>query len=229
MPEYHVSLKDLKIPDRIKRLPVDHRGFPVPKFVAWPKGEADHRVVNLDRFVPSVRGRQCWICGDKLGRYFCSIIGCMCAVNRVISEPPSHLECAEFSVKACPFLARPHAHRRDANMPEGYQAGAGFPLARNPGVACLWVSKKYPQPFKTQMGGQGVLFSLGDPIQTVWYREGRLATRMEVFDAIKEGLPALEAIAREEGNGAVEALAGQLAAVWQLLPYGDEPPLVTAA
>src|SRR5215469_4631726 len=223
MTEYHVSLKDLHMPDRIKRLPVDHRGFPVPKFVAWPKGEPDHRVMNLDRFVPAVTRKQCWICGEPMGRYYASIIGCMCAVNRVISEPPSHLECAEFAVKACPFLARPHAHRREAGMPEGYNEGAGFPLARNPGVACLWISKQYPKVFQPQAGNTGVLFSLGEPLNTIWYREGRLATGQEVHDAISEGLPALEKMAQDEGRGAPEALAGQLAAAWKLLPEGEEP------
>lgn len=229
MTEYHVSLKDLAIPDRIKRLPVDHRGFPVPKFVAWPNGQADHRVMNADRLAPSVKDRRCWICGDKLGRYYCSVIGCMCAVNRVISEPPSHLECAEFSVKACPFLARPHAHRRDTNMPEGHKEPAGFHLARNPGVACLWVSKQYPKPFQAYSGGVGILFSLGDPVETIWYREGRLATRREVIEAIEEGLPNLEALARDEGHGAVEALAGQLQAAWKFLPFGDDPVSEPAA
>src|SRR5215467_16140142 len=111
---------------------------------------------------------------------------CQCHRLHVISEPPSHLECAEFSVKACPFLARPHAHRRDTNMPDGKQPPPGFAIARNPGVACLWVSKQYPKVFQAQAGGTGVLFSLGDPIQTIWYREGRLATRVEVYDAIQE-------------------------------------------
>jgi hypothetical protein len=224
MPEYHVSLKDLDMPVRIKRLPVDHRGFPVPKFVAWPNGEADHRVVNLDRFTPSVKQRLCWICGEPMGRYYVNIIGCMCAVNRVISEPPSHLDCAEFSVKACPFLSRPQAHRRDIGLPEGIQEQPGMPIKRNPGVACLWISKSYPKLFKTQMGNAGVLFSLGEPIETIWYREGRLATRREVIDAIHEGLPTLEAMAAQEGKGAPEALNRQLLAAWTLLPYGDENP-----
>jgi hypothetical protein len=218
MTEYHASLNGIAMPERIKRLAVDHRGFPVPKFVAWPNGEADHRVVNTARFQPAVSKHQCWICGEPLGRYFVSVIGCMCAVNRVISEPPSHRECAEFAVKACPFLARPHAHRREINMPEGYKPGPGFALARNPGVSCLWVSREYPKPFRTFAGEKGVLFSLGDPVETVWYREGRLATREEVQEAIDEGLPALALIAEKEGDAALKALAVQVAKAGELLP-----------
>ena len=79
------------------------------------------------------------------------------------------------------------------------------------------------------MANEGVLFSLGDPLQTIWYRLGRLASRREVIDAIQEGLPLLEEIANKEGNGAPEALAGQLAAAWKLLPFGDEPVVQSAA
>jgi hypothetical protein len=106
-------------------------------------------------------------------------------------------------------------------MPEGHTKGPGFALARNPGVACLWVSKQYPKPFKTFAGEKGVLFSLGDPVQTIWYREGRLATRLEVIEAIEDGLPALYGIAVKEGRGAPEALIAQVVTVAELLPFGD--------
>jgi len=194
------------MPDRIKRLPVDKRGFPVPAFVALNNGEPDHRIINSDRMLPSIRQKLCWICGQPMGRYFVSVIGCMCSVNRIISEPPSHRDCAEFAVRACPFLSRPRAHRREAGLPEEAAAPAGIHLTRNPGVACLWISKHYPKPFRPDYGEAGLLFELGDPIETVWYREGRLATRQEVIDAINEGLPVLKAMAEVDGPKAVAYL-----------------------
>lgn len=206
MPAYHASLAGIEIPDRIKRLPVDKRGFPVPKFVALVDGEPDHRVVDSRRFMPAIRSKLCWICGEPMGRYFTSVIGCMCAVNRVISEPPSHRDCAEFAVKGCPFLSRPQAHRREAGLPEDAQDAAGVGLKRNPGVACLWISKKYPTPEKAWGGNAGLLFMLQDPIETVWYRQGRLATRQEVLDAIEDGLPSLREVAEQESQAAVKAL-----------------------
>jgi len=142
----------------------------------------------------------------------------MCAVNRIISEPPSHLDCAEFSAKACPFLSRPHAHRRDAGLPEERHQAAGFGLKRNPGVTCLWISREYPKPFRAYAGEKGVLFALGEPEQTVWYREGRLASREEVEEAIADGLPNLMSIATGEGEEAVLALNDMVSASKRLLP-----------
>lgn len=218
MTAYHQSLDRIWIPPRIRRLPVDQRGFPVPKFVASIEGEPDHRVVQPRWLAPAIKERRCWICGDPLGRYFVSLIGCMCAVNRVISEPPSHRECAEFSVKACPFLARPHAHRREAGLPEERQDAAGFGLKRNPGVVCLWISREYPKPFKAYAGAPGLLFKLAEPVETIWYREGRLATHAEVVHAIDEGLPTLAAEAHREGREAEDYLAELVAQAKHYLP-----------
>jgi hypothetical protein len=204
--KYHTSLAGLEVPPRIRALPVDERGFPVPRFVAEVDGKPDHRVVDSRWFKPAIEQKLCWICGQPMGRYFTSLIGCMCAVNRVISEPPSHHECATFAARACPFLARPHAHRRERGMPEERREAAGFGLQRNPGVVCLWVSKTYPKPFRAWAGQEGVLFQLGPPVETIWYREGRRATREEVETAIEDGLPALREAAEAESPAAVVAL-----------------------
>ena len=215
---YHASLVGLAMPERIKRLRVDHRGFPVPRFVAWINGQADHRLIQPQWMNEAVKRRLCWVCGEPLGRYYCSIIGCMCAINRVISEPPSHRECGEFAAAACPFMARPQAHRREAGMPEDRVAPAGMGLARNPGVVCLWISREYPKPVRAQFGHDGVLFQLGEPSETVWYREGRLATREEVQAAIDDGLPTLHKVAALEGDDALKELSRWTVRVAPYLP-----------
>lgn len=219
MTELHTSLRNLDVPGRIRRLPVDKRGFPVPRFVAMVNGEPDHRVVDPRWFAPAMRSKLCWICGEPLGRYYASIIGCMCSVNRIISEPPSHRDCAEFAVKACPFLSRPTMHRREAGLPEERTEPGGYGLRRNPGVACLWISKIYPKPFHPHIGNPGILFELGPPMETVWYREGRLATRAEVEEAVEEGLPNLMSIAEAESPAAVAALNRMAAAAVAHYPH----------
>ncbi len=215
MTDHHPSLAGIPMPPRIARLPVDHRGFPVPRFVAMVDGKPDHRVVDARRFQPAIKNRECWICGEPLGRYLASLIGPMCAVNRVISEPPSHRECCEFSVAACPFLARPHAHRREAGLPGDAIDAAGVGLKRNPGVICLWIARDY-RPFKPQ--GGGILFQLGEPIETIWYTEGQPATREEVVSALYRGLPALLDVAHQESREAEDALAAMVVRAQQVLP-----------
>lgn len=210
---YHSSLAGIPMPARIARLPVDARGFPVPKFVASINGQPDHRVVDPSRVGPAIKQRLCWICGEPMGRYLASLIGPMCAVNRVISEPPSHRECCEFSVAACPFLSRPHAHRREAGLPDHTEA-AGVGLKRNPGVICLWIARE-SRPFRVS---NGILFRLGDPVETIWYCEGRRAVREEVVSALYRGIPSLIDAARDEGRAAEDALAAQVAAAMPLLP-----------
>ncbi len=213
----------IELPQRMRRLPVDHRGFPVPWFVQWFDADApspagvgapDFRVVDSQKLVRAVKERRCWVCGDKLGAHLAFVIGPMCAINRVISEPPSHRECATFSARACPFLSQPRMRRNEKDLPEDHQEAPGVSLKRNPGVACIWITRTY-KPFNA---GNGVLFSLGEPETVEWYAEGRVATRAEVDASISSGLPLLRAPAEEEGPRAISALNAAIQRAQPLLP-----------
>jgi hypothetical protein len=45
------------------------------------------------------------------------------------AEPPSHRECAEYAVRACPFLTRPLAVRNERGL-DGFEP-AGVMIKRN--------------------------------------------------------------------------------------------------
>lgn len=186
-----------ELPDRVRALPVDERGYPVPWFVDWIDGKPEFRAMDGRKLVRAVKEKLCWVCGQPLGRNMAFVIGPMCAINRVSSEPPSHLECALFSAKACPFLTKPHMVRRENNMPpEEEQFTAGIAIKRNPGVSLVWVTRYYkafPPP------GGGVLFQIGEPIVMHCFFEGRRATPDEIRHSIKTGLPTLEETARAQG------------------------------
>ncbi len=167
-----------KIPPRVAKLPTDARGYPVPWFVAWIDGAPDFRVVEQGRIGEAILDQRCWICGEKLGRYLAFVIGPMCAVNRISSEPPSHRECAEFAARACPFLTMPKMKRNEKGLPEDYQAPAGVFIKRNPGVAALWISESY----HLIKAPGGVLFEVGKPVEVLWFAEGRKATRAEIME-----------------------------------------------
>lgn len=202
MEAYNASIQNIPMPDRIKRLPVSPKGFPVPWFVAFIDGVPDFRVIEKDKIPEAVNKNKCWMCGESLGVYKAMILGPMCAINRTISEPPSHRECAVYAVTACPFLSNQKMRRNTANMPEGTKDPAGTGLKRNPGAVAIWITKSY-SPFKAE---GGVLFTFGDPEEVLWYAEGRAAMREEVEASISSGLPLLEEVAREQGPGAVAAL-----------------------
>jgi hypothetical protein len=195
-------------PLRIGKLPRDKRGYPVPWFVAMIDGEPEFRAMDPEKFQTAIRFRKCWICGEGLGTYQVFVLGPMCGISRTTAEPPSHRECALWAARNCPFLARPHAVRRQDDLSRSLrQYVAGLPLDRNPGVVLLWITRRY-QVFNDGRGRP--LIEIGAPVEVHWIYEGRPATRAEVVASVVEGLPALRDLAdeqdRREGAGAVAAL-----------------------
>jgi len=161
------------------------------------------------KFRRAVQERLCWVCGEPLGRWLAFPIGPMCTITRTISEPPSHLECAEWSARNCPFLANPRAERRTEGLPADHEHAPGLPILRNPGVVCVWVTRSY-ETFPD--ANKRTLITVGAPANTIWYCEGRKATRAEVEAAVHGGLPTLLATAKTDGPFAVQMLGRMTAA-----------------
>lgn len=202
------------LPERMRDLPVDERGYLIPWFVPYVDGKPEFRAMDPEKYRRSLRDRLCWVCGKPLGRYLCFTIGPMCALNRTTSEPPEHLECAEWSVKNCPFLSRPKMHRREFPMGKLDPIG-GIMIERNPGVSLLWVTKSF-EVWRDENGHP--LIEVGEPIHLFWYAEGRTATRAEIDESINTGLPILEEQAKFDGEAGIEALQKALDRMVKLLP-----------
>jgi hypothetical protein len=177
-------------PSALLRLPRDARGYPVPWFVKWYGSRPDFRVVGEGKFSRAVAGQRCWICGERLGRYLCFVVGPMCVINRVTSEPPSHRECAEYAARVCPFLAIPRMHRQNHDLPDDIVPPAGDHNPRNPGVVAIYIAKKF-DVVSAGEGHPGRLIQMGEPTEVTWWREGRLAVHAEVNTAMLRGLTAL--------------------------------------
>lgn len=216
MTELNKSMPPL--PARFLSLPVNDRGFPVPWFVATIDGKPDFRVVRPGGAAIARKHHICWLCGQKLGQYLAFVIGPMCSINRISSEPPCHLECAQFAAMACPFLIKPGARRNEKDIPAEAIDPAGEFLKRNPGVACIWVCKS----FNMMRVDNGLLFQLHEPTSVEWYCEGRTATLAEVVASIESGMPLLMTAAEKEGARAVEALGVAAQKAIQYLPKGDD-------
>jgi hypothetical protein len=206
------------MPPAIAALPKDDRGYPVPWFVAWPNGRPDFRCMDSEKFARAVMEKRCWVCGEKLNpRQHVFVIGPMCMVNLITSEPPSHEECAVFSVRNCPFLTKPAAHYRTANIPAGAEPPPGLFLDRNPGVSCLYYCRGY-QLIRPGVGKPGWLFSLPGPAQVRFWREGRKATRAEIVESINGGLATLKQVAAKDGPDAELALRQSVNRAMKLVP-----------
>jgi hypothetical protein len=207
------ELKEL--PPAIQRLPLDKRGYPIPAFVDTINGERDFRFMSQKHWFRCLKDRRCWVCDGALGRYLAFVIGPMCTITRTTSEPPCHKDCAIWSARFCPFLTRPRMVRREDELTEASQQHiAGCPILRNPGVACVWVALTY-RAWRDESGRP--LITVGEPMETLWFAEGRTATRAEVEESIRTGYPILEGIAAEQ-EGAVEELNKKRAEIERLLP-----------
>lgn len=158
-----------------------------------------------------------------LGAYLAFTVGPICGVNRTSSEPPSHRDCAEFAVRACPFLTQRELERRTSGLPDAITKAPGLAIAHNPGVVMLWITRSYrpwqvPEEAVDGYGAQpGVLFEMGEPLVIECYRQGRPATQVEIAAAIAQGVPYLQATAEREGPRAMAELWQALQAFEQLL------------
>lgn len=215
----NASIADIPRPKRLQYRPISPAGYPVPWFVAWFDGVPDFRVADQEKLVRALRNDLCWLCGQTLGRHKAFVIGPMCAVNRTTAEPPCHRDCAEYALRACPFLIKPRMRRNEQDRPAVAIDPPGVMLTRNPGCALLWMTGTY-QMTRTR---NGPLIKLGEPTEIVPYAEGRIATRAELNASITSGLPFLSKIAAQEGHHAMEALNRQVneadALLKRLLPH----------
>jgi len=185
---YRAGLPDR--PARIRALPLSDKGYPVPWFVEWIDGVPDFRVMDSRKRFLAVKRSLCWICGQPLGSFMTFVAGPMCGINRTSGEPPAHHDCAVYAAQACPFLTLPRAQYREANMPEHNQMTPGA-IKRNPGVAMLWTTRSY-KPFAVDERASDWLIEMGEPTSVEWLAEGRTATRAEVDESIRTGMPFLE-------------------------------------
>ena len=195
-----------ELPGRMRDLPVDDRGYPVPYFVAWLDGKPEFRAMDPMKWICAVREHLCWVCGEKLGVYQTFVLGPMCGMTRTTSEPPCHLECARWSARNCPFLARPRMVRREGGMEEADVAGIA--LKRNPGVAMLWTTRSF-EIFEDDAGKP--LIRIHDPGSIEWWAEGGPATREEVARSVETGIPLLLEATGPEGPEEMAHLAARKA------------------
>lgn len=214
MRELNERIKNIPIPDRLRKLLIDDRGFPIPKFVPYVDGKPEFRGMDGPHLKMCVRLKRCWVCGQPLGVHMTFVIGPMCAVNRVSSEPPSHNSCGKYAALACPFLTQPRMRRNEKDMPLEKGEVAGIMIKRNPGVALLWTTRSY----KIMKTPTGPLFRIGDPEQIEFYAEGRQATREEIMTSIESGMPILRDMAKEDGPEAEKQLQQQYHDAMELVP-----------
>jgi hypothetical protein len=205
------------LPDRMKYLAIDQRGYVVPWFVPIVDGQPEFRCMDVQKFHLAVRLGLCWVCGGYLGTHRTFITGPMCLISGTNAEPPSHWVCATYAARNCPFLSKPQMVRRENDLPENMEGAAGIPILRNPGVTAVATMKSYLL-FHDDAGKPLIEMKLDTLEHVEWFREGRPATRAEVQHSVATGLEILMPFAERDGPRAIAEVNERLVKFAKLLP-----------
>lgn len=192
MSNYNEAMRALDMPARITRLPVTESGFPIPWFAAYVKdgkhcapehgGQPDLRYSDERKAALAITQSLCWVCGGKLGTNKAFVIGPLSLISHVTAEPPTHLDCAQFTVRACPFLANPRMRRNKKDQADERVMDPHGTLD-NPGVIAIATVRGEYKYFRTNR----VLIRFGEPHNIEWFKDKRKATREEVLHAMQSG------------------------------------------
>ena len=68
---------ETELPARMRTLPRDKHGRPVPWFVERVDGEFDFRVMSADHLRQAVRYRLRWVCGKPMSAWSAFVLGPM--------------------------------------------------------------------------------------------------------------------------------------------------------
>lgn len=124
----------------MRTLARDKRGYPIPFIVLRDKTGLPQFTINDVRRTEDCRTKRlCSICGKRFDRHqgkdetwFVGGSRCFLHERGAFVDPPVHLECAEYALRVCPFLAAPYYAKRidDAKLaPDGLPDGMALARA----------------------------------------------------------------------------------------------------
>jgi len=100
--------KDYPIPLRMAHLPKDKRGFPIPVSILLDNEGTPHfTITDTHKATSCAIADTCHLCGKSLTRAKWLIGGPRCAfhTNGAYLDGPMHLECAQYALNVCPYIA----------------------------------------------------------------------------------------------------------------------------
>lgn len=113
----HMAKHIPPIPKELSHLKIDERGYPIPFFVTNRNGKPDFVLLNTERQMQCVEKKLCPICGLKLYKDYSYVItGPLGLKNCMVTDPPMHRVCAEFSLRACPHMYFQKAERKETGV-----------------------------------------------------------------------------------------------------------------
>lgn len=113
------AVEAVEIPPKMKLLPRDRRGYPIPWIVQRDlTGRAFFVMNDMVKSVACGRRNLCGICGKKLERDVWLIGGPGAAFheNGAYLDPPMHRACATYALKVCPYIGSRYSKRVDESL-----------------------------------------------------------------------------------------------------------------
>lgn len=109
------------IPPELSHLELDERGYPIPYFVGKINGKFNFKYQDRKKRDSCIQFRWCPICAKRLDKEFSYVItGPRGLKNKVVSDAPMHLLCAEFTLKTCPHIHFEKAERKEEPVAGSY-------------------------------------------------------------------------------------------------------------
>ena len=102
---------EVRIPRRMRDLPRDSRGYPIPVTVYRDREGRPHFTINEEGSRAfAIHEGTCSICGQPLLRERWFVGGPESAFHEfgAYADPPMHRECAHYALRVCPYLAAPN-------------------------------------------------------------------------------------------------------------------------
>jgi hypothetical protein len=142
---YDYDWREVSVPARVASLPKDPRGYPIFFTVAPPDGQpANHKILNWRNRNRCAEERLCGVCGQPLDYWLAFVGGPMCVDLRAYGDPPMHRECAEYSLKVCPFLATDLQYSDPKVMEQAFGTTEDeYASPYKPKYAALYLTRKF--------------------------------------------------------------------------------------
>lgn len=108
-----------EVPPKMRLLPRDRRGYPVPWIVQRDLTGRPFFVINdTEKVAACARRGLCGICGRKLERDAWLVGGPAAAFHKhgAYLDPAMHKACATYALQVCPYIAAPYSARIDAAL-----------------------------------------------------------------------------------------------------------------
>lgn len=164
------------IPEFLKHLKVNDKGYPIPYFVGYVAGKHDFRLLDARKQILCVDTKICAICGKKLfkGAYY-FISGPEGYKNKISTDPAMHRQCAEYSLNVCPHLHIEKTSRRQAGLEDipGKEAQEVY-MAPKPATIIMVKCDKFKNISNPVLSGHFLIKFRPISYETYVYENGEL-------------------------------------------------------